>query len=380
MAVASHSHVASIEKLDGRDNYTDWKFAVKAYMEHEGLWDCVLGTETDADKMIKAKSKLILLIKPANFTHIQTCNSAKAIWDALSTAFNDSGLSRRVSLMRTLTSARLEQCTGMESYVNLIMHTVHKLRGIGCNVDEDWIGTFLLAGLPDTYQPMIMAVENSGIAITGDSIKTRLLQEPTVNSNRVHSSSALSTVGRFNNDRRGPRCFICNEYGHIAVQCRKQRQEDVSETANRTASSNTNRQGAKSSYATGLFAGFVGQGNVNRIIDSDASGSVHNRLHKKSIGHTTQSNNDYDPYRYVYVDDVFSFSSNSNLVGEEKKEENCAITNSNSVVTERQGSDFNNFECARISEDLVDSDDDIVNPYEENMEYFFEESSDFKGF
>lgn len=254
----------------------------------------------------------------------------------------------------------------MESYVNLIMHTVHKLRGIGSNVSEDWVGTFLLAGLPDTYQPMIMAVENSGILITGDSIKTKLLQEPnTANSNQVHSSSALLTVGRFNND--GPRCFICNEYGHIAVQCRKQRQEDVSETAHHTAPSNTNRQGAKSNYATFYFAGFVEQDNVNRIIDSDASASVHNRLQKTSIGHTTQSNNDYDPYRYVYVDDVFSFSSNSNLVGEK---ENCAITNSNSVVTERQGSDLN-FEGAKISEDWTDSDDDIVNPYEENMESGF---------
>lgn len=122
MSIVSNSLVASIEKLDGRDNYTDWKFAVQAYMEHEGLCKCVLGTETDADKMIKAKSKLILLIKPANFTHIQTCDSAKEIWDALSTAFNDSGLSRRVSLMRTLTSARLEQCTGSDGVLRQLDH------------------------------------------------------------------------------------------------------------------------------------------------------------------------------------------------------------------------------------------------------------------
>lgn len=380
MAVSSNTLVASIEKLMGRDNYNEWKFATKAYLEHEQLWECVTGDDTDVVHNVKAKSKLVLLIHPSNFSHILSCDSAKEIWDALSTAFADSGLSRRVALMRTLTSARLEQCDGMEKYVNLIMNTVHKLRGINCNVSEDWVGTFLLAGLPDTYQPMIMAVENSGIAITGDSIKTRLLQEPNiVNSNRVHSSSALSTVGRFNNDRdrRGPRCFICNEYGHIAVQCRKQRQEDVSEAAHRTAPSNTNRQGAKSSYATGFFAGFVGQGNVNRIIDSDASASVHNRLQQKSIGHTTQSNNDYDPYRYVYVDDVFTYSSNSNLVGEE---DNCAITNSNSVVTERQGSDLINLNDESNSDDWTDSDEDLGMPNAKAMESFLSDSSGFKGF
>ncbi|KAJ6642195.1 hypothetical protein Bhyg_07142, partial [Pseudolycoriella hygida] len=217
----------SIEKLDGRSNYTDWKFAVQAYLEHEGLWKCVLGTETDNQKLVKAKSKLILLIKPTNFTHIQTCETAKAIWDALSTAFNDSGLSRRVSLMRTLTSVKLEECDGMEAYVILIMHTVHKLR------------------------------------------------EPNPE-NRARLSSALATTGRFNNDPRGPRCFICNDYGHIAVQCRKQRKEN--------APSDSDRQGAKSNYATGFFAGFVKHGDINRTIDQNASGfSVdnHNRLQRQ---------------------------------------------------------------------------------------------------
>ncbi|KAJ6635313.1 Retrovirus-related Pol polyprotein from transposon TNT 1-94 [Pseudolycoriella hygida] len=348
MAVTTNSsYLASVEKLDGRSNYTDWKFAVQAYLEHEGLWKCVLGTETDNQKLVKAKSKLILLIKPTNFTHIQTCETAKEIWDALSTAFNDSGLSRRVSLMRTLTSVKLEECDGMEVYVNLIMHTVHKLRGIGSNISEDWVGTFLSAGLPSIYQPMIMAIENSGIIITGDSIKTKLLQEPKPE-NRARLSSALATTGRFNNDRRGPRCFICNDYGHIAVQCRKQRKEN--------APSDSDRQGAKSNYATGFFAGFVKHGDINRTIDQNASGfSVdnYNRLQRQVIGRTTSNEDDYDPYRYFYVDDFLSFSSNSNSV-----EGDGELTNSNSEMTEIQDNEM------KVNNEIFSSEGD----------------SDFKGF
>ena len=54
----------TINKLVGRENFLTWQFAAKAYMEHEGLWKCIAGegdeAETDAEKLVKAKSKLIL--------------------------------------------------------------------------------------------------------------------------------------------------------------------------------------------------------------------------------------------------------------------------------------------------------------------------------
>lgn len=55
--------------------------------------------------------------------------------------------------------------------------TAHQLNGIGFNISEEWIGALLLCGLLEEYRSMIMALENSGIRITGDAIKTKLLQE-----------------------------------------------------------------------------------------------------------------------------------------------------------------------------------------------------------
>lgn len=45
------------------------------------------------------------------------------------------------------------------------------------DISEEGVGTPLLAGLPEGYKPMIMAMENSVPAITGDSFKTKPLQE-----------------------------------------------------------------------------------------------------------------------------------------------------------------------------------------------------------
>lgn len=53
----SLSNLPQIERLKGRDNWDQWKFAVEAYFQMEGLWDSVLGKENDAKKKIAARSK-----------------------------------------------------------------------------------------------------------------------------------------------------------------------------------------------------------------------------------------------------------------------------------------------------------------------------------
>lgn len=170
--MSSHNNLPAIEKLIGRENYSTWQFAVRTFLEHEELEECILGTEKDAKKISKAKTKIILLVDKINYPHIQNCTTAKEVWDKLAKAFDDSGLCK----LRKLVTTKLEDCDSMEDYVNEIISTAHKLNGIDFKVVDEWIGTLLLAGLTSRYEPMIMVIESSGLAITGDIVKTKLLQ------------------------------------------------------------------------------------------------------------------------------------------------------------------------------------------------------------
>ncbi|RLU25147.1 hypothetical protein DMN91_003239 [Ooceraea biroi] len=121
--------VQLVEKLKGRENYPSWKFAMQAWLEHDDLWECVTSpNESNSGKVTKAKSRIILSVDPVNYAHIQDCTTAKEVWERL-------------------------------------------------QVPDVWIGTLLLAGLPDMYRPMIMGLENSGMDIMADLVKTKLLQE-----------------------------------------------------------------------------------------------------------------------------------------------------------------------------------------------------------
>lgn len=63
--------------------------------------------------------------------HIQNCESALDIWTMLANLHEEKGLSRKIALLRTLISSRLESESGMEAYVNKIIDTSNKLSSIG---------------------------------------------------------------------------------------------------------------------------------------------------------------------------------------------------------------------------------------------------------
>ncbi|CAH2100028.1 unnamed protein product [Euphydryas editha] len=147
--MSSNNPLTMIEKLTGRDNYSTWRFAVKTYLEHEELWDCIenpTGDVANQKRDLKAKSKIILLVDSVNYVHIQEARTAKEVWNNLRSAFDDSGLTRRVGLLRELCTTTLAECQNVEEYVSKVVTTAHKLRNIGFKVDDEWLGTLLLSG------------------------------------------------------------------------------------------------------------------------------------------------------------------------------------------------------------------------------------------
>lgn len=60
----------------------------------------------------------------------------------------------------------------MISYVSQIVETAQRLKGTGFEINEEWVG---LAGLPEKFGSMKVAIEHSGIGVSTDVSKTKLL-------------------------------------------------------------------------------------------------------------------------------------------------------------------------------------------------------------
>lgn len=258
------SNMFSLEKLTGRENFSTWKFSMKTYLEHEDLWKCVEpveGEKRDPKADVKAKAKMVLLLDPQIYVHVQECTTAKEVWENLQKAFDDNGLTRRVGLLKDLINTTLESSNSVEDYVSKIMTTAHKLRNINFDVNDEWLGTLMLAGLPEVYKPMIMGLESSGNKISADLVKTKLIQEVnTSNQNTVFYTNSKSNNTTGSSKAKGPRCFNCNRYGHLAKFCRSKKK-----------SFNKEHTKGESSSFVAAFSATIGEDRDKWYIDSGAS-------------------------------------------------------------------------------------------------------------
>lgn len=77
------------------------------------------------------------------------------------------------------------------------MITAQSLNELSFTVEDEWVGTLLLAGLSDEYKPMIMPLENSGAKITGDFVEVKFLQEVKEQTNIKTSDTDSALYSKF---------------------------------------------------------------------------------------------------------------------------------------------------------------------------------------
>lgn len=233
--MAESVHLPPITKLKGRENYATWRIAMESCLQMDGLWKAVQGTEQAEDKRVKAKAKIILSVDETLYVHVASASTASEAWKNLKKAFEDRGLTRKVGLLRKITTTKLENCDSMEGYINEIMSAVHQLTSIGFEINQEWLGTVLLAGLPERYQPMIMALEESGMRITGDSVKAKLLQETICyNKVKLKNDSDLAYHVKRRTEHAKPKqgqkklmkCWSCGKVDHLANEYDNRKKEE----------------------------------------------------------------------------------------------------------------------------------------------------------
>ena len=120
----SNSSLFPFEKLRGRENVDVWRRNAKSYLVIKGCWRVVAnplsnqGTQNDKDADERALAEITLMIEPGNFAHIAKAKTSNEAWNALVSAYEDSGLTRKVELLKQLAQLKLSDCESMQDYVN----------------------------------------------------------------------------------------------------------------------------------------------------------------------------------------------------------------------------------------------------------------------
>ena len=204
----------SIDKLDGtmatgQSNYNAWRFRLVRLLKEKGLLTIVTnGTGStppaeDAEtseagkrpetgpesaeflqKDNQAFTIITLNIKDSQIPHIQRCSTAKEAWDALCEVHQGIGVNGRMVLTKRLWALHLREGDDMASHLNAFREIANQIDNLSSDEGTSQIQgvdlvSMLSLSLPDSYEPLVMALPSRSEVLTFDFMAGRLLQEST---------------------------------------------------------------------------------------------------------------------------------------------------------------------------------------------------------
>src|SRR5271154_3096951 len=129
-----------IAALDGT-NYRSWAFALKMLLKAHELWEVIEEEEEEGDEegtqvRVSAKaekawkredqlalSNIALALKPSEQENIYSCTTAKEAWNCLKELYEGKGTHRFLSLLKSISAAKLEDGVAMKDYIRGIRQT-----------------------------------------------------------------------------------------------------------------------------------------------------------------------------------------------------------------------------------------------------------------
>jgi hypothetical protein len=211
----------NIEKLEGVKNYGTWKFEMKLLLIDSGLWDCIESTEQlDQARDLRAYAKICLHVQSVCHPHVRNAKCAKEAWHNLKAAYENRGISRRLLLKKKLSRIRYEDFASMNNYLSEIISLTQELVEVGCHIDDEEVAELMLVGLPDEFNPLVMAIEGTQVKLTSEFVKSRLLQSDYRKTDAVDNPPRDSAfaVGK-GRSTYVPVCHHCHKEGHTKPRC-----------------------------------------------------------------------------------------------------------------------------------------------------------------
>lgn len=175
----------SIEKLygsraTGQSNYNAWRFRIVQILKEKDLLAALEDPAVSTTKDDQAFTIITLNIKDSQIPYIQDMTTTKDAWAALKEVHQGIGMNGRMVLMQRLWSLKMVEGDDMAQHLNRFRELANQLRSLsldGKGMDDSELVTILTLSLPESYEPLVMALQSRSDTVTFDTMAGRLFQE-----------------------------------------------------------------------------------------------------------------------------------------------------------------------------------------------------------
>ncbi|KAH7948435.1 hypothetical protein HPB52_022699 [Rhipicephalus sanguineus] len=166
------------------DNYHTWSIRTRAALVQKGCWEAIdpgfsVGAVKEREKAIdnKAPTFLFLVVEDNYLDDIGTCTTARDAWNTLQDMHTNFGLLHILQLMRDFFNVKMKRDESMQDYLGRLIDLHGKLSSAGYAFTDREVALVMLIGLPETYEQLILNLEQDEETLTTRTVKTRLLIE-----------------------------------------------------------------------------------------------------------------------------------------------------------------------------------------------------------
>lgn len=164
----------------GQSNYNAWRFTIIPILKEKDLLEAIDEEIVTTGKDDQAFTIITLNIKDSQIPHIQDATTVKEAWVSLKEVHQGIGTNGRMVLMQRLWALKMREGQDMAEHLNQFRELANQLQGLstdGNGVDDGELLTILTLSLPESYEPLVMALQSRTDLITFDVMAGRLLQE-----------------------------------------------------------------------------------------------------------------------------------------------------------------------------------------------------------
>ncbi|KAK0582068.1 hypothetical protein LWI29_021146 [Acer saccharum] len=164
------------------ENYDFWKVKMKTLLLSEGLWNIVNNGFTEpaeesrlsgpekakleADQMTDAKalSKIQNGVTATIFPRIMRATTAKQAWEILEREFQGDNKAKVIKLQtfrREFENLKMKESESVKEYFSRVIGVVNHMRTLGEDVTDQKVVEKILISLPEKYEHIVAAIEES---------------------------------------------------------------------------------------------------------------------------------------------------------------------------------------------------------------------------
>lgn len=161
--------ILGIPRFNGECNFDNWCFRVRMVLDAESVMYTITEDPPSEEKLgkemfdladRKAKCLLVSFLADQCLEIVRDAKTAKQMWTNLNNVFAKKSVVNQTILRKQLARLRMEEGSSIREHLQSFDDLVRQLRTAGANLVEADIISQLFLSLPDSYDPLITALEN----------------------------------------------------------------------------------------------------------------------------------------------------------------------------------------------------------------------------